>query len=141
MPGSIVSEVTEYAFDINKAGNVLVLNTREGTVGSYEATLMTGAWGSTSMSIKKLYGAGQPRAFSSAVTVTADSSKDDMDTTGASGLIATVDTASGTASSFITLRMTCKGDRIDSISKRGDGLFGSSSGVGDFDSPDGGGGM
>jgi hypothetical protein len=141
MPGSIVAEVTDYAFDITKLGNTLVLNTREGTVGSYNAMCINGGWNAASLSVKKLYGAGPPQAFGSAVTITADAFDDDLDTTGASGLVVTVDTVSGTASSYITLRLTCKGDRIDNFNKRGDGLFGSSSGLGDFDSPDGGGGM
>jgi len=137
MPGSIVSEITDFAFDISTKGNILELSCREGTVASYEATLINGAWNSASLSVKKTYGAGQARAFGTPVAITADGSLDSMDTTGASGIRVTVDTASGTSNSYIILRLTCKGDRLDSPTQ----VLGATRGDGDLTFPDGGGSL
>lgn len=114
MPGSVVASLYVPFFDISIAGNVLVLPCSEGTVGTDQVNLNSGAWSSASLSLKKsssINGA-RPQAFSTPVTITADHYLDNSDTTGVSAMVLTVDTASGTAGSTVSVRMTCKGDRI-----------------------------
>jgi hypothetical protein len=107
--GVLVSEVFEPSFSISTAGNTLTVSTTNGSIASYDIYLTTGAWNSASLSIKKLV-SGAARAFGAPVTVTADAFDDTLAVDGVSGLVLTVDTASGTASSYVSVRLRVTGD-------------------------------
>jgi hypothetical protein len=157
MPGGIlVSEVFEPSFSISTAGNTLTVSTTNGNIASYDIYCVNGGWNGASLSIKKLV-SGAARAFGAPVTVTADAMDDTLAVDGVSGLVLTVDTASGTASSYVSVRLRVTGDpqlttggiggaatisglRISGDKYTGGGIAGATDGSGDFSSPPPGGG-
>lgn len=120
MPGSVVSKVYEPFFDITKQGNVLVLPANEGTVGTYQVRVVYGDWAAAaSLSLKQsaYVNGADPKALGTPVTITSDATgfSVNVDTTGASSLVLTVDTPGTTANSVASVQITVKGDRIQPL--------------------------
>lgn len=155
--GILVSEIFEPSFSISTSGNTLTVSTTNGSIASYDIYLTTGAWNGASLSIKKLV-SGAARSFGAPVTVTADTMDDTLAVDGVSGLVLTVDTASGTSSSFVSVRLRVTGDpqvmmgglggaasvpglRISGDKYTGGGVAGATGGAGGLDGPGGGGSL
>lgn len=117
MPGSVVNSLTTI-FKISQAGNSLEFDVSEGEDVGLQVTLVSGAWTTASLSLKKSVAGGPPQAFSSAITIAADYNKQDIATENASRVVLTVDTAASTSESFAMVYLVCKGDRLASAPGR-----------------------
>lgn len=122
MPGSVVNRKTEL-LKIGELGQFIEFDTSEGEDVGLTVTLIAGAWGSASLSLKKAVGNGPPQAFGTAINVTGDYNKQDIDTESASRVVLAVDTKSSTTESFVMVEFVCKGDRISTTISKAEMAF------------------
>lgn len=111
MPGSIVASV-EKVVRITDAGETVTLDTTNGNKFGYSVRCINGDYTGATLTIKRAVGRGNPRAFGTPITISADTDDDDETTEGAGSVVFTVEVAGTTSQSYVVVNMNCKGDRL-----------------------------